>query len=197
DPAEGGRPRLPPARAAQHVPDAAPQREPPAARERRPRPARAPRRSAGASAARGGRGRRAVRGDRGAAGRFPRRPRRRRCRRAVVQGGRRCPPYPDRHGDEPRVPRASGGRAPRRRLRTIGAVGQPALAVPVRTFWPDEAWLPSAFSSVTVMVEYSFGETPAQSVTLWPSLNVPIGTSTPAGLRSQPSSHTPPPPPRR
>ena len=52
--------------------------------------------------------------------------------------------------------------------------------VPTSTFSPDDAWSPSARSRVTVSVVNSFGETPAQSVTSWPSLNVPIGTSTPA-----------------
>jgi RNA polymerase sigma-70 factor (ECF subfamily) len=46
---------------------------------------------------------------------------------------------------------------------------------------------PSARSRVTVSVLNCFGETPAQSVTFRPSLNVPIGTSTPARLRSQAS----------
>ena len=59
------------------------------------------------------------------------------------------------------------------------------------TFSPDEAWSPSARSRVTVSNVKSCGETPAQSVTFLPSLNVPIGTSTPAGFRSQASSNRP------
>ena len=59
--------------------------------------------------------------------------------------------------------------------------------MPTSTFWPDEAWLPSAASRVTVSVVKRSGVTPAHSVTFRPSLNVPIGTSTPAPFRSHAS----------
>src|SRR5262245_21098103 len=59
--------------------------------------------------------------------------------------------------------------------------------VPTSTFSPDEGWSPSARSRVTLSVGKSFGETPAQSVTLRPSLKVPIGTSTPASFFSHAS----------
>ena len=59
--------------------------------------------------------------------------------------------------------------------------------MPTRTFSPVELWSPSARSRVTVSVVKLVGVTPAQSVTWRPSLNVPIGTSTPAGFLSQAS----------
>ena len=75
--------------------------------------------------------------------------------------------------------------------RVDGTADEPPISrvstVPTSTFSPDEAWSPSARSRVTVSVGKSFGDTPAHSVTFRPSLNVPIGTSTPAGLRSHAS----------
>ena len=50
---------------------------------------------------------------------------------------------------------------------------------------PDEAWSPSASSSVTVNVENRRGDTPAHSTTSIGSLNVPIGTSTSSASFSQ------------
>ena len=60
----------------------------------------------------------------------------------------------------------------------------PVLIVPTSTLSPDDDWSLSARSRVTLSVVKSVGGTPAQSVTFRPSLNVPIGTSTPAVLRS-------------
>jgi hypothetical protein len=82
-----GRPRLPPASAAQHVPEPEADREPPAPSRPATRPGRPRRRPAGAPPAGRVRGRRALRSGRRAAGRFPRRPRRRRHHRPLLQGG--------------------------------------------------------------------------------------------------------------
>src|SRR5207244_328221 len=49
---------------------------------------------------------------------------------------------------------------------------------PVSTRSPDEAGLPPARCRVTVKLGYSVGGTPAHSVTLRASLNVPTGTRT-------------------
>src|SRR5206468_4579060 len=58
---------------------------------------------------------------------------------------------------------------------------------PVSTRSPDDAGLPPARCRVTVRLGYSGGGTPAHSVTFRASLNVPIGTSTPAAFLSQAS----------
>ena len=59
----------------------------------------------------------------------------------------------------------------------------------LRALSPEEfSLLHAAYSSrVTVTVLKSLGETPAHNVTFVPSLNVPIGTSTPEALRSHAS----------
>ena len=80
------------------------------------------RRSAGARAAGRARGRRALRRGRRAPGRLPRRPRRRRHHRPLLQGGGRSPADSRGNGDEPSLPRASAGRAPRRRGRLAAGV---------------------------------------------------------------------------
>ena len=84
----------------------------------------------GARAGGRARGRRALRGDRRAPGRLPRRARRRRHRGPVVQGGGACAADPRRHGDEPPLPRAAGGRAPARRRPP--AVSRSAACRPFR-----------------------------------------------------------------
>jgi len=60
-----------------------------------------------------------------------------------------------------------------------------STAVPTSTRWPEEPWSPSAASWVTVNVGKLTGLTPAHRMTSVPSLKVPIGTSTPSGLRIQ------------
>ena len=76
----------------------------------------------------------------------------------------------------------------RSRVARLKRARQPDVStVPASTFSPDDAWSPSARSRVTVSVVNSFGDTPAQSVTFSPSLNVPIGTSSPAAFRSHAS----------
>src|SRR3954451_18553615 len=115
-----GRPRLPPARAAQHLPEPEAQREPSAENGPITRAARSRRRLARAPAASRARGGRALRGNRRTPGRFPRRPRRGRYRRPLVQGGRARPPHSRGHGDEPPLPRPPTDRATNgRRLSLI------------------------------------------------------------------------------
>ena len=119
-----GRPRLPPARAAQHLPEPEADREPAAAPEPAPRRARPRRRPARARAAGRARGRRALRRDRRAPGRLPRRPRCRRHHRPLLQGGGAGPADPRGDGHEPPLPRPPAGRAPsRRRLGLTRAAG--------------------------------------------------------------------------
>jgi RNA polymerase sigma-70 factor (ECF subfamily) len=71
--------------------------------------------------------------------------------------------------------------------------GSKRLGLAARRDRSDEHFLagrrPVAVGPLTrrVSVEKSFGETPAQRVTLRPSLNVPMGTSTPCAFRSQAS----------
>ncbi|MGY2874050.1 DNA-binding CsgD family transcriptional regulator [Marmoricola sp. URHA0025 HA25] len=72
-------------------------------------------------------------------------------------------------------------------LRDDHAFRAHCLEVPSSTTSPEEAWLPSATSRVTVSSGKSCGPTPAHSTTLRPSLNVPIGTSEPAASFSQAS----------
>ena len=110
-PAQRGRPRLPAARAAQHVPEPQAQRE--GARAGRAAARRA-RRARGSACAASRRPR-----SRPASStppwprcrRLPRRARRRRHRRALVQGDGAGAEDPRGHRDEPALPRAAAGRA--------------------------------------------------------------------------------------
>ena len=82
----------------------------------------------------------------------------------------------------------SGTRTPacasvRQRRRPRPCRDQPACTWPISTRTPDDSWMLSVFSIVTVIVGNSLGETPDQSVTRASlELNVPIGTSVPAAF---------------
>ena len=74
-------------------------------------------------------------------GRLPRRSRRGRRRRPLLQGGGAGPADPRGDGDEPPLPRPPAGRASDRRRPglTRGRVQPPVSTVPASTFSPDEA----------------------------------------------------------